>query len=465
MKKRMQSFAKWSEASTFQRITFITIIVSIQILFVITILYYHYFINPNSSYNNDSWTELTLDADRLPNGDTLVTSSPITVTGDIARNPKTASIYSEMNQIYLLDPNGTIKWRQTGLSFPHEVEYVQYQGNYYYFIADTNNNSAKMFDSDFNMIWEFRPDLINWTEINPAWGPDSYYNNPIEYGWTHLNDVDFIVGSEHNTTYDSLLISINRFDLVLLLNFTAEFDEHLSGDDFGSAENIYWWYGPGEIHLQHNPDMLPNGNIVICDSYAGRVIEVNKTSKEIVHTISSAGGKSFVIVKDADYNPINDYYLITDSGNNRIVIIDNNGELLWEWKKDLAIPYEADWLENGNILISGATSGVIQEISFPDAKVVWSYYANSGKDFYIITTRTVCIFILIISSLTFTNRLLIVLKLRKTKETFSKWQWVRLSLSIILFFAFLFLCIFARRIVYSVTFIVLVTLQRRRGIT
>ncbi|MCK5298382.1 MAG: hypothetical protein KAJ76_05715, partial [Candidatus Heimdallarchaeota archaeon] len=132
MKKRMQAFAKWGETSTFQRITYITIIVSIQILFVITILYFHYFINPNSSYNNNSWTELTLDADRLPNGDTLVTSSPITVTGNIAKNPKTASIYSEMNQLYLLDPNGTIKWRQTGLSFPHEVEYVQYQGNYYY---------------------------------------------------------------------------------------------------------------------------------------------------------------------------------------------------------------------------------------------------------------------------------------------------------------------------------------------
>ncbi len=464
MKKRMQSFAKWGEASIFQRITYITIIVSIQILFIITILYFHYFINPNSSYNNNSWTELTLDADRLPNGDTLVTSSPITVTGDIAKNPKTASIYSEMNQLYLLDPNGTIKWRQTGFSFPHEVEYIQYQGNYYYFIADTNNDSAKMFDSDFNLIWEFRPDLINWTVINSAWGADSYYNNPIEYGWTHLNDVDFIFGSEHNTTYDSLLISINRFDLVLLLNFTAEFSEHLLGEDFGSVENIYWWYGPGEINLQHNPDMLPNGNIVICDSQGGRVIEVNKTTKEIVHTISSAGGKSFVIVKDADYNPLNDNYLITDSGNNRIVIIDNAGELLWEWKKDLAIPYEADWLENGNILISGATSGVIQEISFPDAKVVWSYYANSGKDFYIITARTACIFILMLSCLTFTNRLLIILKLRKNEETFSKWQWIRLSLSIILIITFLFLSIFARRIVYSVTFVVLVTLQRRRGI-
>ena len=119
----------------------------------------------------------------------------------------------------------------------------------------------------------------------------------------------------------------------------------------------------------------------------------------------------------------------------------------------------------GNILISGATSGVILEISFSDAEVVWVYYANSGKDFYVITARTVCIFILLLSSLTFTNRLLIILKLRKIEETFSKWQWVRLSLSIILIITFLFLCIFTRRIVYSVTFIVLVTLQRRRGIT
>lgn len=464
MTKKRRFSLQWDTTSTFQKITYITFIVSIQIIFVITILYFHYFINPNSSYNNNSWTELPLDVDRLPNGDTLVTSSPITVSGRFATNPKIADIYREMNQLYLVDSNGTIKWRQTGFAFPHEVEYIQYQGNYYYFIADTQNNSAKMFDTDFNLIWEFKPELINWTKVNSEWGADSYYNNPIDYGWTHLNDLDFIFGSDHNTTYDSILISINRFDMVLLLNFTAEYEEHIVGDDFGSVENIYWWYGPGEIHLQHNPDMLPNGNVIICDSLNGRIIEVNTTTNEIVHTIDSAGDKSLVVVKDADYNPINGNYLITDSGNNRIVIIDDTGELLWEWKRDLAIPYEADWLENGNILISGATSGAILEVSIASSEVVWSYYANAGKDFYIITARTVCIFIIILSCLSFTNRLLINLKLRKSEESFSKWQWVRLSLSLILIFAFLFLTIFARRIVYSVTFVVIVTLQKRRGI-
>ena len=121
---------KWENTSTFQKITYVTIIVSVQILFVISILYFHYFINTRSSYNNNSWTELPLDVDRLPNGDTLITSSPITVSGKFATNPKTADIYPEMNQLYLLDPNGTIKWRQTGFAFPHEVEYIQYQSSF-----------------------------------------------------------------------------------------------------------------------------------------------------------------------------------------------------------------------------------------------------------------------------------------------------------------------------------------------
>ncbi len=464
MSKIRKLFPHWEKTTIFQKITMFTIIILIQILFLTSMLYFYYFITPRASYNNNSWMELTLDVDRLPNGDTIVASSPITVTGQFAQNPKTADIYSEMNQIYLIDPNGTVKWRQTGFAFPHEIEYIQYQGSYYYFIADTNNDSAKMFDADFNLLWEFRPDLINWTEVNSEWGADSYYNNPIDFSWTHLNDIDFIVGSDYNSTYDSLLISINRFDLVLLLNFTAEYEEYLGGDDFGSVENIYWWFGPGEIHLQHNPDMLPNENVVICDSSSGRVIEVNISTKTIVKTIDSAGGKSFKAVKDADYNPLTGEFLIVDSGNNRVIIIDDSGKLIWEWNKDLAIPYEADWLENGNILISGATSGVLLEVSIINSEIIWRFNTNDSKDFYVSIVRTACIFIMIVSCLTFTNRLLIILNYRKNKEGFSKWQWVRLSVSIILFILYLFLAIFTRRVVYSVTFIVVLTLQKSRGI-
>jgi len=464
MSTKRKLFQNWENTTLFQKISTVTIIVLLQILFVTTMLYFYFFITPRAAYNNNSWTELTLDVDRLPNGDTIVASSPVTITGQFVKNPKTADIYPEMNQIYLIDSNGKIKWRETGFAFPHEIEYIQFLGNYYYFIADTNNNSAKMFDNDFNLLWEFRPDLINWTEVNSEWGGDSYYNNPIDFSWTHLNDIDFIFGSNHNSSYDSLLISINRFDLVLLLNFTAEYEEYLVGDDFGSVENIYWWYGPGEIHLQHNPDMLPNGNVVICDSSSGRIIEVNITTDEIVKTINSAGGKFFTAVKDADYNPSPSEYLIVDSGNNRIIIINEVGELVWEWNKDLAIPYEADWLDNGNILISGASSGVIQEISIENSEVVWIFYANAGKDFYVKSARTVCIFLMLISCLTFTNRLLLILNLRKTEEEFSIWQWIRLSVSILLILLFLLFAIFTRRIVYSATFLVIVTLQQRRAI-
>ena len=90
--------------------------------------------------------------------------------------------------------------------------------------------------------------------------------------------------------------------------------------------------------------------------------------EEIVFEITEAGGKHFKQVKDADYQEDDDTYLISDAGNNRVMLITKTGEILWEWSTDLAFPYEADLLENGNVLISGTTSGAILEVSVEDSK-------------------------------------------------------------------------------------------------
>ncbi|MHA1213495.1 MAG: hypothetical protein ACTSSH_13675, partial [Candidatus Heimdallarchaeota archaeon] len=333
--------------SKFRKAVIIILILSIPFLMGLSLLYYGLYINPSMSVQRDSWTELITDVDRLPNGDTLVCSSPISVTSKLDMNPKNAEYLNQMNRVYSLDPNGTIKWQQTGFAWPHEVEYIEYQSAYHYFIADTLNDSLKQFDDSFNLEWMFQPEKINWTEINSEWDNQSYYNNPIDVEWTHINDVDFIRGDDYNQTFDSLLVSINRFDMVVLINYTAEFEELQLGDSYGSTENIYWWYGPGEIELPHNPDMLPNGNVVICDSKNGRVLEVNTTTKEIVFELTEAGGKHFKQVKDADYQEADDTYLISDAGNNRVMLITKTGEILWEWSTDLAFPYESDLLENG----------------------------------------------------------------------------------------------------------------------
>jgi len=65
--------------------------------------------------------------------------------------------------------------------------------------------------------------------------------------------------------------------------------------------------------------------------------------------------------------------LITDSLNSRVFIINKVSKvILWQFKGDLVNPYEADLLENGNILIGNGIGGVVYELN-EDGAIVWKY--------------------------------------------------------------------------------------------
>jgi len=65
--------------------------------------------------------------------------------------------------------------------------------------------------------------------------------------------------------------------------------------------------------------------------------------------------------------------LITDSLNNRVIKINKESkEIVWQYKGNLINPYEADLLENGNVLIGNGIGGVVYEIN-PNGVIVWRY--------------------------------------------------------------------------------------------
>ncbi len=237
--------------------------------------------------------------------------------------------------------------------FAHESE-IMPDGN----VMITDTHMHRLIEIDINqpdnIVWEWDAadiNTINWTAfaIQEGWSQEAidYVSNqePVEGDWTHMNDVEFINGTERGRTYDSLLVSLRNFDLILEVNYTE-------------TKEILWYYGEPKNHdilyEQHNPDLLSNGNIVICDSENRRIIEVDYETKEIEWEfyLDFPNGQ-LRWARDCD-DIGNGIYMITDSNNGRVILVDRDTKtVIKEYGKDwLVQPYESDYFErNGHAYI------------------------------------------------------------------------------------------------------------------
>ena len=305
-----------------------------------------------------------LDVDRKSNGNTLIcyfSFQEILNYQNRMANHIPVEPNSTDHKIFEVDRNGNKVWEMIGLAQPHEIVEL---ANGHLLIADTGYD--RVIEVDYpnkNIVWEWKPELINWTKINSNWGSGHYYDQPLVFDWAHLNDVDF----KQRGTWNACLISMRNFDMIVEVNYTAE-----KNGPSNNPDNIIWYYGDygnhSLLHRQHNPDYLSNGNIIISDSENNRIIEVNYTTKNVEWIYQ--GGLNWP--RDADEMPDGNI-LITDSLNNRVIKINKESkEIVWEYKGDLINPYEADLLENGNVLVGNGIGGVVYEIN-PNGVIVWRY--------------------------------------------------------------------------------------------
>ncbi|MBD3212583.1 MAG: hypothetical protein GF311_08240 [Candidatus Lokiarchaeota archaeon] len=327
-----------------RKIRLIEMIISVYILiFILT-----YFILPNFASIHDP-----LDVDYIESGkyegDFLITS--------VSHNVK------------IVSEQGEIKWEtnKNGI-FAHDSDLLP-NGNV--LIADTTQNRVIEIDIDdpSKIVWSWdalNENDINWTKFGQEkLGKDLSYlkDRYTPVVWTHLNDVDFINGTNFGREYNSILISLNRFNMVLEVNYSE-------------TKEILWWYGdPENPHIlrhQHNPDRYENGNTVICDSGNNRIIEVNTSTQEIVWELSLTFpyGK-FRNVRDCDEIE-GDRRLITDSENNRLLVYDINSktfikEIRSPWFLN---PYEADLLKDGRIIAGNAMGGPLVILDYESGDTI-----------------------------------------------------------------------------------------------
>ena len=330
------------------------------------------------------------DSDRKSNGNTLICITTFQeMFKHIGRVDEQVPLDTgdELHKLLEVDDHGNVVWEKVGLGIPHEVLELP---NGHLLVADTSKD--RVIEVNYpskDIVWSWEPKKINWTHVNPDWDSNHYYNSPITYDFTHINDVEY----KNYGSWNACLISIRNFDLIVEVNYTAE----ILGPSNNPA-NIIWWLGEygnnSLLNKQHNPDYLSNGNIMIADSQNNRIIEVNRATKEIVWTYEDG----LRWPRDADELGDN-RILITDCFNNRIIEIDKNSkEILWKYEKNMVIPYEADLLENGNILISGDYGGKVIEVNRA-GKIVWQYGKSAVKaGFYLNAT---ILFLMCLNSIVF----------------------------------------------------------------
>ncbi|WP_458206877.1 hypothetical protein [Haladaptatus sp. NG-SE-30] len=235
----------------------------------------------------------------------------------------------------------------------HDADHYSVDGDDRWVLVDMGNDRVFAVNREKEVLWQ--------------WNATDRYQRPQKLGpegdWTHANDVDRVEPGVFR-------VSLRNFDTVV--------DLHVESDATGNeAESVRVErvVGPdsfskrGDIlHEQHNPDTLddpdtPGDTLLVADSEHDRVVEIR--NGELVWEYG--GSAVFDWPRDAD-RLSNGHTLVTDSYNDRVVEVDENGEIVWAIETG-SLPYEADRLPGEGS--DGQTAG---EVGIPnrtqDASVV-----------------------------------------------------------------------------------------------
>lgn len=239
-------------------------------------------------------------------------------------------------------------------AFPthHEVHDADRLPNGETVVADMGNHRVFTVDQSGDVTWEWKAeDHISegttfWEEYVPEDQQEEFRRKGPESDWTHLNDVDYLGN-------DTFLLSVRNFDTVLRVErpsgditgvygspgrhevmneqhnpaylTTGERDTLLVADsendrivevDAETNERVWLYDGTGSgtrLTWPRDADRLPNGNTLITDSRGDRVIEVNPAG-EVVWEWKRKAPKPIIYESDRVFLPEDERYLPEEPG-------------------------------------------------------------------------------------------------------------------------------------------------------
>ena len=195
------------------------------------------------------------------------------------------------------------------------------------------------------------------------WNGSQHYDappDPTRTDWLHINDVDRIGDGRYMVSVrnaNQLLVVERGEGVVDVIN-----EDETRGNDANCKRNNgladysndsggdVLCGDPETMDHQHNPQYLGPNAILVADSENDRVVELHKRGSEweVAWGVDSANGIGFDWPRDADRLP-NGNTLITDTRNNRIVEVTQNGTTVWSTRTGIW-PYDAERLPYGELL-------------------------------------------------------------------------------------------------------------------
>ncbi|MFC7142052.1 aryl-sulfate sulfotransferase [Halosimplex aquaticum] len=269
------------------------------------------------------------DVDVLPNGNILqpTTQSRHTVIEEI--DPATGEHVSERHFRDTLDT--------------HDVDLI---------------NGDELLVNDMSQDGEDRVFVYNLTREEVVW--EYYFANYSEHypesgggefggDWTHNNDVEQIGDG-------TFMVSVRNFDKVVAIDReTKDVEWTLGADDNTTI-----------LHEQHNPDFIEsedgNATVLVADSLNDRVVEYEREGDSWNRTWVARGG-GLDEPRDADRLP-NGNTLIADRRAHRIVEVTPEGDVVWEMYSPYQ-PYDAERVGTGDessrpTMADAAATGSVQ---------------------------------------------------------------------------------------------------------
>ncbi|WP_323677478.1 aryl-sulfate sulfotransferase [Halorubellus sp. PRR65] len=214
----------------------------------------------------------------------------------------------------------------------HEVHDADRLPNGETAIVDMGNDRAFVVNESKSVVWEWRarehigPGTDFWETFG---GPD---RPRPESDWTHMNDIDRLADGDFS-------LSIRNFDVVLEVNRSTKAIERVVGEVRESGEDV-----EGREPIlddQHNPMWVSSEHVLVADSEADRIVEVNASTQSVVWSYDDG----LLWPRDADRLP-NGNTLVTNSLRYEVEEVTPDGEVVWRyqvaWNGKRGIPYEAD---------------------------------------------------------------------------------------------------------------------------
>lgn len=150
--------------------------------------------------------------------------------------------------------------------------------------------------------------------------------------WTHLNDVETLPDGR-------VMVSLRNQDSVAFIHPRRGYQANWTLGADGTHSTL---------HEQHNPDYISVSRggpaVVVADSENNRIIEYHRRNGEWTQTWRWSD-LELKWPRDADRLPTGNT-LITDTNGNRVIEINEQGEVLWQ--VEIEGPYEAERLATGD---------------------------------------------------------------------------------------------------------------------